>query len=170
MWEKYWLMYYEIKADSCYYQQYAVSSRNLKWLVSALCLFSTSATVYAWFQQFGRAQLWPVLALVFQVITVLQPLFPYESQNRSACYIAQDLEALLVEIELSLYGISGTTTDAEIAGMLSTYRREYEQIVNRFSRADTFTKSRRIMKKAEKEAREFIDGRRKYYVQPETCP
>lgn len=156
MWPKYWLMYYEIKADSCYFQRYAVRTARLKIFVSAVCLLLTSASVVAWFQQFCSPWLSSGVILVSQLVAVAQPLFPYEKQNREACYICQDLEALIMEIELTMDCFTERTPEEEIHSQTRHFREEYERIMNRFAKPDTFPKNSRLMDKAEKEARTYV--------------
>ena len=156
MWPKYWLMYYEIKADSCYFQRYAVRTARLKRIVSVLCLLLTSASVIAWFQQFCSPLLTSFIILASQLVAVAQPYFPYEKQNRAACYICQDLEDLIIEIELDMSDFTENPQDAEIRSLTRQFREKYERIVNRFADADTFPKNSRLMDKAEEEARTYV--------------
>lgn len=96
--------------------------------------------------------MWSVLLFSSQLVAVLQPLFPYDAQNRAACYIFEDLEALLDEIQLQTLSFSPSTTDEDLLRLIKFSRAHYAKILSRFSKPDTFPHNEQLMKAAEEEA------------------
>ena len=160
MWEEFWKTYYELKADSCYFHLYAIRTKRIKIFVSAICLLSSSSFLLSWYYSDSNSLLWSILLFASQLIAVLQPLFPYDLQNRAACYIFEDLEELLLEVEQTRRRFLSGVSDEELSECISRFEGRYNTIVMRFAKPDTFPQKSRLMKKAEKEANLYFQSRR----------
>lgn len=158
--QKYWDMFYDFKVATYYYQFYSVRSRRLKAIISVLCTLSSSAFVVSWYQTGKLHLLWATLILISQIISVIQPCFPYEKQYHAACYIHQDVDQLVTKVENTWSLFTQDTDSKEIHSYMQGYQEEYAKIETRFAQADLFPYNMRILKKAEETATTYF---RRFY-------
>lgn len=99
-----------------------------------------------------------VLIISCQLISLFQPLFPYEKQYHAACYIYEDVNQLCSEIEAYWRTIGAETSDEEINRQIILFSDKQDKIENRFATADLFPQKQRMYAKAVKNADNYFRG------------
>lgn len=157
----YWRTLGEMKYAELYFQLYAVRSNRIRKAISAVCLLSSLACVAAWAESDGSGVLWAALIAAAQLISALQPLFPYEERVTAAGYIYKDLSILVIEVESDwLFIANGISLhnddnqDERIAIRISDFRQRQLEIENKYAGVGTFPFNERLSKKA----RRIVEG------------
>lgn len=158
MYQRFWNKFYDAKVASYYFQFYAISARRRKKLVSAVCLLATSALLLQMSQNTTNHVVWIVLIISCQLVSLFQPLFPFEKQYHAACYIYEDVNQLCSEMEAYWRTIGEETSDEEINQQIIRFSEKQEKIENRFATADLFPQRKCIHAKAVKNADNYFKG------------
>ena len=158
VYQRFWNKFYDAKVASYYFQFYAISARKKKTVVSAVCLLATSALLFQMSQNNTNRLVWMVLIISCQLISLFQPLFPYEKQYHAACYIYEDVNQLCSEIEAYWRTIGAETSDEEINRQIILFSDKQDKIENRFATADLFPQKQRMHAKAVKNADNYFRG------------
>lgn len=148
--KEYWDMFNFMKYSEHYYQLYALRCKTISRIISAVCLLASSAFLATLCVSGRFRALWGVLALACQLISLLQPVFPYGKRLIAANYINQGIRTLLLDVERSwteirYYG----KTDEEIVPLLAEYRNRYNAVESAYADADTFPYRKRIQDRAQ---------------------
>ncbi|MBQ7524741.1 MAG: hypothetical protein IJT08_03995 [Alphaproteobacteria bacterium] len=150
MYQSFWNTFYDLKLASYYFQFYALKARRLKATVSAICILASSAFLLQMAQSSSFQPVWVVVVFVCQLVSVLQPIFPYEKQYHAACYIYEDVNQLCAEIEAYWRTISIDTSDEDLNKQIVWFSGKYDTIEDRFATADMFPQRKKIYEKAKK--------------------
>ncbi len=156
MYKKYWDMMEDFKIAEYYYQFYSISAKRRKKVVSFICTIASAAFIYSWYSGGKAPLLWAILIFAAQVVSVLQPLFPYEAQYHAACYICQDITLLLVDVEADWNMFTEETPDSEYIERIKKYQKTYIDIENRFASSGTFPACKCIHNKAQASAKTYL--------------
>ena len=158
MWEQYWQTYFDVTADACYYDHYAVHARRRNGFISAICFVATSSSVALLLTSTGPKSLWSILFVIAQIVMIIRPVFPFEKQQIAANYIAKELHGLEMELKNWILDITDETTDEDYVKQIKYAREKNDEIQFRFANAETFPKNKKLMKIAEDEAYQMIGG------------
>jgi hypothetical protein len=153
--------YFDMLVDFCiatyYYQFYSVRAKRRKYAVNAACILSSSAFVVSWYQSSKYHLLWALLIVSCQIISSLQPLFPYEKQYNAACYIYQDVNRLMLDAEFVwLDFMIDTPADSDVKQHILDFRNRYSQIEDRFAKPGMFPVNKRLHNEAQKNAEIYL--------------
>lgn len=147
--ENYWRLFFDIKVAVYYYQLYAVKAQNWRRAVSVLCTVSSLACVVSWYQSGLCPLLWGSLIFASQLVSVLQPLFPYDAQLHSATCIYAGLKRLARDAENTWFSFDEETCPDKILEAIKRLSSDFGEIEAQFSSADTFPPNSRLHQKAE---------------------
>ena len=140
--DKFFKMMTEFKVAEYYYQAVARATAIAKVIISGVCLLGTSG-IAAMLGKLGAVPWFcSVILVVCQVITVLQPVFPFDRRNIAANYINGGVRALLADVEQTWNQIDiDLIGEEEICGLITKYRQQYDRIEMTFADPSTFTLS-----------------------------
>lgn len=154
--QQFWQNLVDVTIATFYYQYYAVHASRCRFWVSACCLISSSTFAFSWVYSQEHHMLFSILIFISQLISILQPLFPYSKQIHAAQYIFEDITQLRLDIEMKWMTIDTKTSEEELASSLNSFRRQYDQIENRFASAKTFPHKPHLHKKAQNDAKNYL--------------
>ena len=156
MYQSFWNKFYDTKLASYYYQFYALRARRGRTIVSALCLLASSVFLYQMTQSASFHMVWVIIVFICQLISIIQPLFPFEKQYHSACYIYQDVNQLCDSIEAYWRTVSDSTTDDELNQEIISISDQYDRIESRFATADLFPQRKRLFRRAKENTDQYF--------------
>ena len=148
MYQSFWNKFYDFKLASYYYQLYALRARRERSIVSALCMLASSALLAQMTQSASFRFGWVVIVFLCQLVSVLQPIFPFEKQYYAACNIYQDVNQLCDKIEAYWRTVSDNTTDEELNQKIISFSEQYDKVETRFATADLFPYKKRLFLRA----------------------
>lgn len=152
MYQSFWNKFYDFKLASYYYQLYALHARRGRSIVSALCMLASSALLAQMTQSASFRLGWVVIVFLCQLVSVLQPIFPFEKQYYAACNIYQDVNQLCDKMEAYWRTVSDNTTDKELNQEIISFSEQYDKIETRFATADLFPQKKRLFQHARDDA------------------
>lgn len=159
--EKFWKQFVDFKIAEYYYQFYAIRTARAKRVVSAICLFASSALAVTLSNAKILPWLWGLLIVLCQAFAIFQPLFPYEKQNRAANYINKGIRSLLLDVEHSWMTIMNNpdTLDSEIQSWIEQYQARYDELESSFADSSTFPVKYKLHEEAQNSAKAYFEGR-----------
>lgn len=152
-----WKLLVDIKIAEYYFLFYSQRASKKRTIVSGLCALASASFVYTWYQTGILPLLWSILICLAQVVSILQPYFPYEKQLTAARYLHVDLSVLSFEIE-NIWYCSSKLNEDEMYNYFVKFREAQMKIENRFSTPDTFSLNKRIHSKAEQNAKIYLQN------------
>ena len=149
---EFWNMFFDLKVADYYYLNYCRLASRRRRRLSAILTVASMSFVGSWYFSQAMPWLWAILTVFCQIISVLQPFFPYEEQLHAADNICQDLDILLIDVEAEWLKLRYQDTPDDLDCRISQYRSKFNAIENRFSKKDTFPADHKLHRIAEENA------------------
>lgn len=154
--ENYWKIFYDLDVAVYYYQYYSIKASRQKRRISCICALASSAFAVSWLKFPTWHFFWAALVFISQLISVLQPFFPYEKQYHAACYIHQDLSQLFSEAEHIWRSIPENIDRHKIEDYTYSLKKKWDEIETRFASSDTFPPDNKLHNRAEESAETYF--------------
>ena len=154
--QNYWDKFYDTKLASYYFQFYAQMAKRKKTCISAICILASSAFLFQMAQTSSFRPVWLVIVFLCQLVSILQPLFPFEKQYHAACYIYEDVNQLSSDIETYWRSISDETSDEELNRRIAFFSEKYDRIESRFASPDLFPHNEKVYSTAKKNTDKYF--------------
>lgn len=155
--EAYWREFVDIKIAEQYFSLYANHSKHRIWVIDALCLISSLTGVITLANNYLSKVCSSVIILAPQIVSVLQPLYPYNQRLYAAQYIYQEYATLALTAEQTINGyLYGNIKDNDLLPALTQAQLESNNIESKFCSVDLFPKKKRLHKAAEKAVTQYL--------------
>lgn len=154
--EKYWNMLFQFKLSENYFFRYYTSSLRKKNFISGICLLASASFVTTWAVSGVLPLLWAALIVIAQLLSVLQPLLPFDQRVINAEYLFKEISKLTIEAETTWLAFDNETTDKTYLKHYAEYTGRYLNIELDYS-AHIFPPNNRIHKSAETWANAYLD-------------
>lgn len=155
--EAYWRNFVDIKIAEQYFSLYASHSQHRLWVINALCMIFSFTGVASWESSYCPPVLSALIILSSQVVSVLQPLYPYSQRLYAAQCIYKEYTNLALLSEQTVNGyLYGDIKDDNLLTLLEYAQQESNDIDNRFCSVNLFPKNARIHKAAEKSVSQYL--------------
>ena len=155
--ELYWSKFVDLKIATYYYAQYIHHSNHRVIAINATCMIVSFTSVIAFVSSL-LPPLWSgLILLASQVVSVLQPLYPYSNRLYASKCIYLELSSLERTAEAAL---NSYLCGAELENSLNTVweqLRDFSTIEEKFASPDLFPAKLRLHHKAERETQKYID-------------
>ena len=160
MYQSFWDKFYDTKLASYYFQFYAQTAKNWMTGIYGICILASSALLYNMAQSKSFQPIWAAIVFLCQLVSTLQPLFPFDKQYHAACYIYEDVNQLASEMEVYWRTISEETSDEELNSKISFFSEKYDRIEYRFASADLFPQREKLLNRARMNTNKYF---RRFY-------
>ena len=157
MLEQFWRVYVDVKIAEEYYLLYTYDSKRFMTFINAGCMIVSFTGVIAWANEHLAPLLSGVLILAAQIISVLQPFYPFSERLYAARCIHNDLKDISLSAEQTLnqvlYGPMGENQLPSITEKIQTSLSDIER---RYALPDLFPRNPGLHRKAEQNAAQYL--------------
>lgn len=150
MQEKYWAKLTNYKFALCYFDAQMAQCVKINRIIKIVCAIASSAAIAAWaiWQQF--AFWWGLIIALSQVAVAVNEFLPYTKRIKELSNIRASLTPLYNEMEKQWFYVSnGSLTDEEINNKCYSFVRQWNEIDDKFFKADTLPQSKKCKRYAE---------------------
>ena len=155
--ESYWRAFVDIKIAEQYFSLYASHSQHRLWIINALCMIFSFTGIVSWATSYLPPTLSALIILGSQIVSVLQPLYPYSQRLYAAQCIYKEYSNLALLTEQKINGhLYGTVKDDDLLPALESAQRESNDIENRYCSVDLFPQKRMLHKTAQKRVTQYL--------------
>ena len=157
MFEHYYREYIDVKIAEQYYLLYIHHSKRRLLFINAICLIMSFTGVATWVSESFHPYVAGLIILVSQIISVLQPLYPYADRVYAANCIFNELSALSVEAEQTVQRyLFDLIKESDIPDELLSFQNRFSSIESKFAASDLFPPKKGLHKKAEKATQQYL--------------
>lgn len=154
--QKLWALIVDVKIAERYYWHYIGISKHYDHAISALCLFTSAASISTWYIWKVLPGFWAIIAATAQIISTFQPLFPFAKRVTAATYVQQDLQRLFLDMENAWDRYENGMSDKKVRELWTQFNQRYMDIENRFAPPELFPQKMKIHDKAQREAQTYF--------------
>ena len=155
--ESYWRTFVDIKIAEQYFSLYAIHSKRRLWAIDALCMIFSLTGIVSLINSYCSLFLSAVIILGSQIVSALQPLYPYSQRLYAAQCIYSEYTSLALTAEQTVNGyFYGNIKDDDLLPALERAQRERTDIDGKFCSVDLFPQKKRIHKAAEKATMQYL--------------
>lgn len=155
--ESYWRNFVDIKIAEQYFTLYAKHSKHRLMIIDALCMIFSLTGVISLINSYCSPFLSTVIILGSQIISVLQPLYPYSQRLYASQCIYREYAALALTAEQTVNGyLYGDVKEDELLPALKKAQRESLDIETKFCSVDLFSQKKRLHKASEKAVMQYL--------------
>lgn len=155
MLEEYWRKFVDTKVAEEYYFAYSTQSGRMEWLFNALCMLATCSGLLAFFSK--APVLGAVITAAAQCVCALQPILPFGKRKETSGYVYKEYASLAAQAERTMHKvIRGEQSEDTLAAELDCIGVDADSIESKFSTVEVFPRNRRLHKRAEKAAMQYL--------------
>lgn len=156
--QKYWDLFVRVKVSEYYYQFYSVNSDRWRTFIQAMCLIASACLSFSisWAVNESLALLWSLFILFAQIISTLQPIFPFEDRVHAAENIQKEFSELALLMEQRWIFFHTETSEQVIRQYFLDYQQIADKIESRYAPQKTFPIKPRLHQRAQKYAEDFF--------------
>lgn len=155
--DTYWNNLLDFKIAAQYFQLYANQSNRCQVLLSALCMIFSFTGVITWVNSTFPPSISILAVLASQVISVLQPLYPFGNRIYAAQYIYREYDKLALGAEQTLNGFYfGNINEKQLISRLKTFQDIANEIESKYGDATLFPPKKRLHKLAQTQASDYL--------------
>lgn len=157
IYEAYWRKFIDIKIAEQYFSLYANHSQRRLWFINGLCMVVSFTGVASWISSYLTPFWSAFIVLVSQIVSVLQPLYPYSQRLYAAQCIHREYANLALTAEQTLNGyLYGEIKEKELLSKLEHVQTESHDIESRFCSVNLFPPKKRLHKKSEHKTMQYL--------------
>ena len=157
IYEVYWRNFVDIKIAEQYFSLYASHSKHRIWVIDAICMIFSFTGIISLANNYCPKALASLIIIGSQIVSVLQPLYPYSQRLYAAQCIYKEYAALALSAEQTVNGyLYGNIKDDDLLPALERAQLESNNIENKFCSVDLFPKKNRLHKEAEKAVIQYL--------------
>ena len=157
MFERYYREYVDVKIAEQYYLFYIHHSKRRLLLINAVCLIMSFTGVATWVSDFFNPYIAGLIILISQIISVLQPLYPYADRVYAANCIFNELHPLVLDTEQTIQNyLFDSIDESALPEKLFSLQNRFSSIEPKFAAADLFPQKRGLHKKAQKATQQYL--------------
>ena len=136
--EKLFILYYEIKYQSCYLTKYRILPIIIDRTISGIALISGAACIAAWPLWGSIESVWCVIVGLSQLIQALRPVYPWSKQMSSISDSAPKIQKLLHGLLMawSKYGERDNFSEEKCSKLFDQFSSKYNDIKDRYKLDD----------------------------------
>lgn len=155
MLERFWNQMLDYKYEAYCYYHYSQRDKLYQNILSGLCIVASLGSVSTWllWQQFPVV--WALIVAFAQIISALQPLFPFSMRLTASKYILQDLEAMLIDMERDFGYCGKGISDSEFSELIAKYKKLHAATLLRFCSEIEFPRKAKLSMKAEADLTQY---------------
>lgn len=158
IYDSYWRKFVDIKIAEQYFSLYANHSQKRLWFINALCMIFSFTGVISWATSFLPPSWSVFIVLGSQVVSVLQPLYPYGQRLYAAQCIHREYASLSLSTEQTLNGyIYGEIDDTRLLFALENAQKESHDIEGKFCSVNLFPQKKILHKQAENIVLQYLN-------------
>lgn len=155
--EAYWRKFVDIKIAEQYFSQYANHSQHRLWIINGLCMVFSFTGVISWITSYLTPFWSATIVLVSQIVSVLQPLYPYSQRLYAAQCIHKEYSNLALSAEQKLNGyLYGDVKDADLLPALESLQNESHDIEGKFCSVTLFPQNMGLHNKAQTDTMRYL--------------
>ena len=157
IYEAYWREFVDVKIAEQYFSLYENHSQRCLWMINALCMIFSFTGVISWATSTLPA-FWSVpIVLGSQIISVLQPLYPYSERLYAAKCIHKEYATLSLAAEQIVNGyLYGGMEEACLLNALERAQNESHDIESKFCSASLFPQKKKLHQQAEMNVLQYL--------------
>ena len=133
MQEKYWNYMVQVKAWIYYLDIYAEESYKWDKRVNMYSAIASSSSIAAWAIWKEWSYIWSIIIAISHVLTAIKDYLPFGRRLKFLAPFIEEVKLLYIKIEYDWYKIAqGEVIESEINTLLSSYKREFINIENKY--------------------------------------
>lgn len=157
IYEVYWRNFVDIKIAEQYFSLYASHSKCRILMIDALCMIFSFTGIISLVNNYCPTVWSSLIILSSQIVSVLQPLYPYSQRLYAAQCIYREYSNLALIAEQTVNGyLYGNIEESDLLPALEHAQSESNDIESRFCSVDLFPKKNRLHKAAEKSVMQYL--------------
>lgn len=157
MLDRYWYIFLDIKIAEEYYFQYIHHSKRRIFALNVLSILISCSGVVAWISEYLSPLPASIIVLIAQVISVLQPLYPYGDRAYAATCIYNQTRRLALTAEQTINRVQfGSMEESDLPAAMETLQASYASIEENLASPDLFPRKNRLHKAAEAIASQYL--------------
>lgn len=157
MYKTYWREFVDALVAEQYYLLYIHHSKRRLMVINAICLIMSFTGVATWVSNIFDPRISSLIILVSQIISVLQPLYPYADRVHAANCILDELRPLTLEAEQIIQGyLFDLKKECDLFDELVSFQNRFSSIQPKFASSDLFPPKKGLHKRAEKATTQYL--------------
>lgn len=153
-----WRIFVDIKVSEYYYFSYVQHSRHCLLVVNIVGLIISCSGIFTWINEYFNAFISSLVILVGQLVSVLQPFYPYSERLYAARHIHLALSKISLDAEQTLNSlIYGKTNEDDAFSRLQQLQKDAATVDEKFASSDTFPHKKHLHKSAEHNAQQYVN-------------
>lgn len=158
IYEVYWRNFVDIKIAEQYFSLYASHSKYHILVIDAICMIFSLTGIISLVNNYCPTVVSSLIILSSQIVSVLQPLYPYSQRLYAAQCIYREYSNLALITEQTVNGyLYGNIEESDLLPALERAQSESNDIENKFCSVDLFPKNIRLHKAAEKSVMQYLN-------------
>lgn len=146
----YWKCFVDIKVAEEYYFLYVHHSKRRSDLINGFCVVMSLTGVVTLVCDYLPTLVASLIILIAQIISVLQPLYPFGNRLYASSRIYKEISSLSANAERTIFQYRyGNFTDEMLPPALTELQNEFSTLEKRFADPELFPRKKRLHKKAE---------------------
>ena len=156
----YWQNFVDLKVAQEYYFLYVHHSKRRSDLINGFCMVMSLTGVVTLVNNYLPELAASLIVLIAQVISILQPLYPFGNRLYASSRIYKGISELTVKAECTIneYLYGSHCTEETLSSSLNELQTEFPSIEKRFADSELFPRNKRLHKKAEQNAMTYIQS------------
>lgn len=157
MLDRYWYIFLDIKIAEEYYFQYIHHSKHRIFALNSLAILIACSGVVAWITEYLSPLSASIVLLVAQIISVLQPLYPYGDRAYAATCIYNQIRRLALTAEQTINRVHfGSMDESDLPAAMESLQTSYSSIEENLASPGLFPRKKRLHKSAETSALQYL--------------
>lgn len=159
MQEKYWDYMVEVKAWIYYLDIYAEESYKWDRKINIYGAIASSSSIAAWAIWNELSYIWALIIAISQVLTVVKEYIPFSRRLKLLRPFIADMQLVYVKIEYDWYKVAeGQLTNDKINEILFSYKKEVEDIVNKYLQEEILIEKDEYIKEADQKTKKYFES------------
>lgn len=155
----YWQNFVNLKVAQEYYFLYVHHSRQRSNLINGFCMVMSFTGVVTLVNNYLPTLAASLIVLIAQIISILQPLYPFGNRLYASNRIYKGISGLTVKAERTINEyLHGDCTEEMLSSSLTELQAEFPRIEEGFADPELFPHNRRLHKKAEQNVTTYIQS------------
>lgn len=158
--QRYWRLFVELSAHSCYIDLYHEKTERIDWWINALLAVSSSTSIGGWAIFREYAFVWGAIIATSQVVGALKELLPFKKRLRALSGLSHDLARLLILAEDGWFDVSrDRLDDAQIQKKMSSINTQVVDLKRRHFDGQSLPRDAKLLYRAEQAAASHFERR-----------
>lgn len=155
--EKYWRLFVDIKIAEDYYRQYLCSSARCTKIINGVGMIVSFTGAVSFVSEFFPPLPSACIVVIAQIVTALQPYYPFGERVYAARCIHKELSdlALTAEQTMNRY-LFADFLEKDFPAAYESLQQQFSIAESTFATADLFPQNNRFHKKAEKNVTQYL--------------